>query len=322
LDVETEERLDGVAAAAMGAVSLSLIGKDLREGLDARGRLIQLPRRLTLLERAFLAGKVANVLGANKVRKMSTRTLDKRIEELVELDDVDLVQLDTLKNRTRRWMVGRMTAWQVRQKASIESADKTHDATLKDTTDGERSGVSNKRRAALRGLSRSIAAQVAIMVPEMDRMLQTDLFQYFQEGQVLGIAGQEEVYKIPRSTACVQCYRLHIASNGEPIKYVLKEVQGNSNVGLAPFDWKFTIGPVHPHCYCILHQQTKEAAPGPSQTMVDNRNRTLAEERNRRIRREKRIVELERSREDILRRTPKGEESCTCEFTPLTKFLF
>ncbi|GAH10174.1 unnamed protein product, partial [marine sediment metagenome] len=257
-----------VAAAAMGAASVFLIGKQLQPDIIQGGRL-SVPRigQLTFLERSYLAGKVANEIGADKVRRMSSRTLDRWIAERLVVSDADLVQLDGLKNRTRRWLNGRMTDWQTRQRATIDTASREWDATVARAEGPAILTLPAERRRKVAGLSRSLAAQASLLVPEMDRMLQTDMSQFFQEGQMQGVPEEEIVYKIPRPSACIQCFRLHIGSDGQPIKYVLGDVEGNSNVGAAPDDWMFTIGPVHPHCYCILHRETQEPAPGPSQAM-------------------------------------------------------
>jgi len=83
------------------------------------------------------------------------------------------------------------------------------------------------------------------------------------------------VYKIPRATACQHCMRLHLNSDGSPRKYKLKDVAGNSNIGLPAFSWQFVIGPVHPYCYCLLYRELERAAPSKSKKLAQARRDIL-----------------------------------------------
>jgi len=121
LNEETEERVAGdVTAATMGVIAAMLIGKELRPDAINRGRLFlpRLGRTLTPLERAYLAGKVANVVGPAKVRKMTAATLDKWIATRIKFDEQDLARLEGLKGRTRRWLRGRQEDWAKRNRVS------------------------------------------------------------------------------------------------------------------------------------------------------------------------------------------------------------
>jgi len=189
-----------------------------------------------------------------------------------------------------------MEDWQQRNRVQFERSTALWDAENARIPRHAGTQRRNTRGRTLRGLSSALAGQAIKLTAEMDRMLQTDHFQYFQQGQMAAVDQEELVYKIPRLTAEIQCMRLHIGRDGEPIKYVLREVQGNSNVGRAPDDWVFTIGPVHPNCYCVLQRELQKASPGPNDTLRDARGGAVQRQREQLQRRDERMAKIEQQR--------------------------
>jgi len=327
LNEETEERVAGdVTAATMGVIAAVLIGKELRPDAINRGRLFlpRLGRALTPLERAYLAGKVANVVGPAKVRKMTAATLDKWIATRIKFDEQDLARLEGLKGRTRRWLRGRQEDWAKRSRVAVDRASTRHDADVAASRPGRETRRVKDREKNLRGLSRSLQGEAVILTREMDKMIQTDTYQYFQSGQMSNVNGEELVYKVPRPSAEIQCMRLHISATGEPIKYKLAEVQGNSNIGAAPDDWVFTIGPVHPNCYCVLFREIQTPSPSKSAAMARNRQAAIQRQRDSAQRRDERMAARERKRITSLERAlieqPEPELCCAISL-PLIKSL-
>jgi len=327
LNEETEERVAGdVTEATMGVVAAMLIGKELKPETLMRGRLVppRLARDLTPLERSYLAGKVANVVGPAKVRKMTKATLDKWIATRLRLTEKDLAKLEALKGRTRRWLRGRTEDWQRRNRAAIERASTRFDADNAAIGSGQEVRRVRERGRSLRGLTRSLQGEAVLLTGEMDRMIQTDAYQYFQSGQMSDVDGEELVYKIPRPSAEIQCMRLHISATGEPIKYTLAEVQGNSNIGAAPDDWVFTIGPVHPNCYCVLFREIQTPSPSKSAGMARNRQAAVQRQRDQAQRRDERIAVREKKRITSLERAlidQPEQELCCAISLPLIKSL-
>jgi len=327
LNEETEEMVSSdITEATVGAIAVILIGKELRPDAVARGRL-SLPRMgrdFTPLERAYLAGKVANIVGPARVRKMTPATLDKWIRERINFTEKDLAQLEALKGKTRRWLRGRTDDWQKRNRAVIDRAGTGYDAANKAIPSGKEVERVAERGRRLRGLSRSLQGEAVLLTNEMDKLIQTDTYQYFQEGQMAAVDGDEIVYKIPRPTAEIQCMRLHVSSSGAPIKHKLAEVQGNSNIGLAPDDWVFTIGPVHPNCYCVLFREIQNPAPKKSASMARNRLAAVQRQRELSQRRDIRIAKREKQRLSRLERSlievPEPELCCFTTL-PLVKSL-
>jgi hypothetical protein len=108
------------------------------------------------------------------------------------------------------------------------------------------------RDSALGSLAIAVTTIFGLFESVVDRFMQTELAKYFQSGQSAEIADDEEIYKIPRPQACQHCMRLHLDQDGRPKVYKLRDVRGNTNVGKKAGQWEFVLGPVHPHCYCVL----------------------------------------------------------------------
>ena len=96
---------------------------------------------------------------------------------------------------------------------------------------------------------------------DIDRLVQSEMNNYFQQGQMAEVDGEEIVYKIPRVGACRHCLRIHLHPDGTPRKFKLKDVSGNSNYGLPAYAWQFSIGPLHPYCYCVLYREIDKPPP-------------------------------------------------------------
>ena len=261
LPPEAEERLSGVVEASMGVLAATFIGRDLRgrAPTTAAVNLNQFGER-ALLEKAFLTGKVAGEVGTDEVRNMSTARLDDFINEQLQIDQVDAAQVEQLKTDTQRWLEGRTDAWKQRNRELLAAADRNWNATLATTvflTGGARQVA---RQSAIASLLGGLAESASKVNPDLERMIQTDMSQYFQQGQVTTMANEEIVFKIPRFSAEKQCMRLHVGFDGVPIRYRLRDVRGNSNIGRKPGSWQFTIGPVHPYCYCVLHREKQKPA--------------------------------------------------------------
>jgi len=90
---------------------------------------------------------------------------------------------------------------------------------------------------------------------------------FFQEAQMADIDGEEIVYKQPRVSACPHCLRICVKPDGKMRRFKLKDVAGNSNVGRRAENWVFTIGPIHPYCYCVLYRET-DVDKGPHASLA------------------------------------------------------
>jgi hypothetical protein len=67
-----------------------------------------------------------------------------------------------------------------------------------------------------------------------------------------------------------------VQASGHPIQHRLRDVAGNSNIGRRAYDWQFTIGPVHPWCYCVLYRATiEQPTEATIKTLAQARETTL-----------------------------------------------
>lgn len=214
------------------------------------------------LEQAYIAGKVAAELGPDRLRDMTGAQISKwaRDHGLVKSKE-DEARLKVLRDSSLMWVSGLVDDLTKRVRSQIASAEDKYakEVTLRNHDGMLRKSVvedtwSKVRDGFLDGLVVGISVVVSKFGGWLDRYLQTELARFFQEGQISDVRSLEEVYKIPRPTACPHCMRLHLDAEGNPLVYQLGAVAGNSNIGQRPEQWRFTIGPVHPHCYCILYQ--------------------------------------------------------------------
>jgi len=263
-----ERRLLQLLASIANSFSVFMIGRELGQTVIQASRnafmnVSSVPT--TFLEQSYVAGKVARIAGTNALKSMTeTELQDFILNTNLQLTEADQVKLSTLRRDTSRWMEGRSEAWGQKIKASVFNADREWRAELSTGSFFDRGTRSTARNAALRNLMDRIRDDQAGMQTDVDRLVQSEMHHYFQEGQVADVPGDEIVYKVPRFNACPHCMRVHLGPDGTPKKYRLQDVQGNSNVGLPARAWKFTIGPLHPYCYCVLFREIDRPVPDES----------------------------------------------------------
>lgn len=264
IDDETEQRIEAVAAALAAGYGLYLIGRDIR--LNAARSTSA--RALSLLDQAYVAGKIAAQIGIDKVRAMSTQQLvDWLGQNDISLNAIDRAMMSRLHRDTERWIKGRSDAWQARIRTALAKGDTSFTAALTLRNVQDAADLNAMRTASLDdliGMMDGVADNFAV---EANRLLQTETSTYFQYGQTANRDRNELVYKVPRPSACKNCIRLHVDSKGNYRRYKLGDVIGNSNIGLPAYAWQFTIGPVHPHCYCVLHYESEESKTQPFSPM-------------------------------------------------------
>jgi hypothetical protein len=93
------------------------------------------------------------------------------------------------------------------------------------------------------------------------RVAATEMHNSFLEGRAAAIQARNKgrdplVFKRPRPDCCEHCRKLYLEKDREtPRIFHLSELAANgSNVGRAVGLWKPTVGVLHPHCQCILHE--------------------------------------------------------------------
>lgn len=279
LNQEAEERVLGVIKSLASAYSVYMVGRELGQTVaQAAGSALGMSttQRLTFLEQSYLAGKIAKAIGPDRLKRMSEQQLTTWIQNNpVEITPADRVLMNQLKTDTQRWLSGRTDAWQAKMRTEIVKADRGWRAALATNTFNDARALSIARNSALGMLWSELEGVSKQWDGDIDRLIQSEMNNYFQHGQVSGTDKETYVWKVPRASACENCMRITLNIDGSPKKYKLSEVEGNSNIGLPAYSWQFTIGPLHPYCYCILYSEDVVAYPGEDEELAEARRASM-----------------------------------------------
>jgi len=283
LSREAEARVMEIINAVVSSYSVYSIGRELGQTITqaaASALNITTTGRLTFLESSFIAGKAAAQLGTDQLRRMSEQELVAWIvDNNITITAADRATINQMKTNTERWLVGRSEAWQAKMRAEIVVADQAWRATLQGSTFADQAALAAARSAALRNLLNRMEDSSAAWQGDIDRLVQSEMNNYFQEAQVAALSGDELVYKVPRASACPHCKRICINRKGEFRRYKLSDVQGNSNIGVKALAWIFTIGPIHPYCYCVLYRESDVSLP-PDRSLLKSLDEAESLEKN------------------------------------------
>ena len=278
LDRAAESRVMQIIQAVVSSFAVFSIGRELGQTIiQAASSALGITSvgRLTFLESAFVAGKAAQQIGTDQLRNMTEPQLVAWIRNNnVALTVADRATLETMKSNTERWLQGRSSAWQAKMRAEIAVADQAWRATLAIGSFNDAAALAAARSAAMRNLLNRIEDSSAEWQGDIDRLVQSEMNNYFQEAQVTELSGEELVYKIPRVSACPHCLRICVNKDGSFKRFRLKDVAGNSNVGSKAGNWVFTIGPIHPYCYCVLYRESDKDF-GPREALRDAKAASL-----------------------------------------------
>lgn len=274
IDPEEELKVEEIVAAVAGVVGVNLIGQDVIGGQLANAMRISQGGLMSALDDAFLAGKAVQVLGEGKVRAMTLTELREWGKSNIYTAR-ETVALSSLKDDALRWLRGRQEAWRQKFRAVLSNVDKKYTTALglSGATDAEAQSV--LRTLAKKDLFTEVAGISKVMRTDLDKLVQTEMAAFFQQGQAAQMSAEEWVYKIPQPTACEHCLRLHLNPDGSPKLFKLSEVMGLSNQGVPSYLWQFVIGPTHPHCYCILRTVTMYPPQGENAMFASLRKQAL-----------------------------------------------
>jgi len=280
LDEESELRIAETVSAIASSYAIFALGKELGRTTTQQARAVfgATSTRLTFLEQSYLAGKAASVVGTDALRNMSAERLQNWLQtNNINLTDVDQATLTGLKQETERWLQGRSETWQQKMRVQIGIQDREWRATLSGRTFRNAQSIAVARNAALNNLIDRLRDEGAGMQSDADRLIQSEMHNYFQKGQTADRPKDEIVYKVPRLSACRECLRICVNPDGSPKKFKLSDVEGLSNFGLPKFAWEFVIGPIHPYCYCILFRETDKKAFDKNTRAAKDRSKERAE---------------------------------------------
>lgn len=262
VDQETEDKQKEIIEALAAALALYLVGRDLRprsSKTQGMGNMSALDS-MTPYEQAFILGKLVRTAGNKVSKKLSLSELQQwTYDNNVSLSSTEQATLDLLKDDSVTYLRNWAEEWKKDLINLILRANRQWRAEIAGTSDQKK--INAMRKKALKEIQEGIDRILSKIEGNVQRLIQSELAQYYQNAQVVGLEGDELVYKIPRENACEHCKELHLNSDGSPKVYKLKDVMGNSNYGSAPYAWGFTIGPVHPYCACTLHIVSVDGEP-------------------------------------------------------------
>lgn len=252
----------------------ALIDKEL-EGLGEdllRMLLFHSGSRIGYLEQAYVVGKLIKEVGVKKLRKMSYEEVATLSREKVARTQEDRVQMKAMEDRARTWVASLVerTKKQVRGEVLAANHKWKAELFLRDQAGNllQKSLWSSLKSSAIGKLFSAVSKAISYILKGVDSLGQTLMAGYYQLGQITNLARDASVYKVPRPTACIYCFNLHMNTDGTFKIYKVRDVIGNDNVGLRAPEWEFVIGPVHPHCYCILYETTEDP-PGPREDLKE-----------------------------------------------------
>lgn len=232
------------------------------------------------LTRVYLMGRAARSMNPDDVKLWTEHRFKQELKKAgYKKTPLDESFLATLIAQTEKWIAAAIGDLEKSVRAEVMKAEAewTRQIYARDSKGAMKKSLWDNLRASLmKTLAQGIEKVLSSFQANLDRLFQTEVAKYFQYGQTAGLPRDELVYKIPRPTACPHCMRLHLNADGSPRVYRLGDVLGSSNVGKKDYEWGFTIGPVHPHCYCILYTVEKRP-PHPSKMLAQARKESLTQ---------------------------------------------
>lgn len=256
LDRATELQLVEIIKQISSSYSAFLIGRELgqRTIIPASASLgLASPSQWTVMEIAYIAGKLVQTIGYQQARRMSEDQLVNWIRNnQVRLEAYDRIAVRKMQTDTERWVQNRSGVWTERLRSQLVRADSEFVASLTTGRFNDSKGLADLRNGMLAALMARLVSMKGSMVSEVDRLVQTEVNGFFQRGLISGVPGNRYVYKQPRMSACKHCIRICVTPGGGFRKHRLTDVIGASNIGLPAIAWRFTVGPIHPYCYCVL----------------------------------------------------------------------
>lgn len=272
---ETQKEMERTIEAAISAYSVALLGRRL--GVKAPPSISpNTPldfATMSILDQAYVAGKLAEILGTDPVRKMTQAQFVGSVRNLnLQLNEQDIKMLQQLQSETEAWLSARKSDVQTRTNTLVTNANR---GWLADGDSLEGPEKEQKFDTITAGLAAGLGALLLGQAAQTDRVIETQMSSFFNSGLATGLNPDDFVWKLPRISAEKHCMRLHVNSDGSSRVYRVTDVAGNSNVGKTASEWEFVLGPVHPHCYCILYRVSEKEPMGPNGTYAAARGLAL-----------------------------------------------
>jgi hypothetical protein len=219
----------------------------------------------SMIDNAFVLGKILQVMEENDVKNMTYDDLKKKAREY-SLSQVERNSLNYAKVNAAKYVTGLGQRINTKVTSNINHAsamanlkvaernlirDKVAQGILKQQTRGE--------------LVSELGHSMEEWKRDWQRLAHTELWNAKLQGEVVAILqgdsiysntkrGDTQVFRRPSPTACNHCNRLYLQSDGvTPKVFTLSELINNgTNVGKKVSDWKPITGTTHPNCSCPI----------------------------------------------------------------------
>lgn len=218
----------------------------------------------SMLDCAFILGKLVQKVGINALKKMNLADIKKQVNK-VKLSVIEKNSLRYAKQKAGDYVTG----------LGNKSDSKILQMLLKHNyhqsfAEAEKEIVNQTVAHAIKNqytkgqLKTELGHSVGEWKRDWQRVAHTELWNAKLNGECTTILQGESIYsntqkgdtivsKRPAPDACKKCIELYIdKATGKPKKFKLSELMGKSNVGKKVGDWEATLECVHPNCACVL----------------------------------------------------------------------
>ncbi len=276
LNTTTEQNIDAIVDASVSQYGMLLTGRDpfAHPAIGDQGE----DSIMTPTKRSFLLGKYSQQVGIQNAKQVTDAHLMHAVTTgQLQVTEGDAALMQSANERTLRALRRKADDWKKQIRDVVDEADSLWQGILAQAAVGigatlvGAGALGVQRSGALDTLASRVQGTDEGVMGGMDTLVQTELAGHLQLGQISGVDQDEYVYKVPRIVAERYCKLLHLEDDGSYKRYRLADVLGNSNYGLPASAWDFTIGPVHPHCYCILYREVEMAADDQPEYQADPR---------------------------------------------------
>lgn len=211
---------------------------------------------MTPYEQAFYFGRLTTALGDEMAKQLSYTDFLSMVKKgkLNPLNNTEKKMLDLAKNRTYNHIAW-LTVNQQQDTNNIIN-EESRQMLEKQRTIKDEITLGVEERKSYRRISNDISKKLGDWQKSIDRIVETEYNNIFQEGRAAKMKPEQKVYKEVYPKACRHCISAYLTSGigSKPRVFTVTEIteNGMSNTGRKVADWKAVLGGMHPYCRCLL----------------------------------------------------------------------
>ena len=218
----------------------------------------------SMLDCAFILGKLMQKIGEDELKKMSLNDLKKQVAK-AKLSVVERNSLKYAKQKCGDYITG------LGNKADSKTLQMLLQHNYhRSLAEAEKEVINQTVVHAIKNqytkgkLKTELGHAVGDWKRDWQRVAHTELWNSKLQGECTTILQGESIYantnkgdtivaKRPAPDGCKKCKELYLEKGtNKPKKFKLSELMGKSNVGKKVADWEPTLECLHPNCACIL----------------------------------------------------------------------